>query len=126
MQRRNFLGGLAGILAVGAAPAIIHDAMKIVVPKRKVIEVFEWNSFHHPGIGLGNVDNRSNEQILMDGLAEARREAKDDILAGRRPYQMIDTSRGFRLYEIPVVPIGTGKYVPVRVPVEKRVLRFTL
>jgi len=33
MNRRGFLGGLAGIFAAGAAPAIIHDAMKIVVPK---------------------------------------------------------------------------------------------
>ena len=33
MNRRGFLGGLAGIFAAGAAPAIIHDAMKIVVSK---------------------------------------------------------------------------------------------
>ena len=37
MQRRNFLGGLAGILAAGSAPAIIHDAMKIFVPKNEII-----------------------------------------------------------------------------------------
>lgn len=37
MNRRGFLGGLAGIFAAGAAPAIIHDAMKIVVPKQDII-----------------------------------------------------------------------------------------
>ena len=37
MQRRNFLGGLAGILAAGSAPAIIRDAMKIVVPKQDIV-----------------------------------------------------------------------------------------
>lgn len=33
MQRRSFLGGLAGILASGAAPAIVATPMKIWVPK---------------------------------------------------------------------------------------------
>jgi hypothetical protein len=37
MQRRIFLGGLAGILAAGAAPAIIHEPMKLWVPKEKKI-----------------------------------------------------------------------------------------
>lgn len=37
IARRNFLGGLAGILAAGSAPAIIHDAMKIVVPKQDIV-----------------------------------------------------------------------------------------
>lgn len=35
ISRRGFLGGLAGILAAGAAPSIIRaeNAMKIIVPK---------------------------------------------------------------------------------------------
>ena len=36
MKRRGFLTGLTGILAAGAAPAIIHNAMKIYVPKKDV------------------------------------------------------------------------------------------
>lgn len=34
MKRRGFLTGLTGILAAAAAPAIIHNAMKIHVPKQ--------------------------------------------------------------------------------------------
>lgn len=34
MKRRGFLGGLAGILAAGVAPAIVSNPMKIWVPKQ--------------------------------------------------------------------------------------------
>ena len=37
MQRRNFLGGLAGIFAAGSAPAIVHGSMKIWVPKKQEV-----------------------------------------------------------------------------------------
>lgn len=51
MQRRGFLKGLAGILAAGAAPAIIHDAMKIVVPKREIIlpAFYSYDYVSEPG-----------------------------------------------------------------------------
>lgn len=54
MKRRNFLGGLAGILAAGAAPAIIHDAMKIYVPKRNLLleQGWSWPVPHPAGRGL--------------------------------------------------------------------------
>lgn len=46
MNRRGFLQGLAGILAAGAAPAFIHDAMKVtptesglLVAERAALEV---------------------------------------------------------------------------------------
>lgn len=66
MQRRNFLGGLAGILAAGSAPAIIHDAMKIYVPKQDVVvpnlgRGLTTSIIHLDEsplqFGLGNVDN---------------------------------------------------------------------
>lgn len=62
MQRRGFLGGLAGIFAGACAPAIIHDAMKIVVPKQALILPAPHPLFHgNMGqIGLGNVDNGIN------------------------------------------------------------------
>lgn len=46
MKRRGFL---AGILAAGVAPAIIHNPMKIFVPKQEIVLPTQ--------IGLGNVDN---------------------------------------------------------------------
>jgi len=37
VSRRGFLGGLAGILTAGVAPAIVREPMKIFVPKEKHI-----------------------------------------------------------------------------------------
>jgi len=83
MKRRNFLGGLAGILAAGAAPAIVHNPMKIVVPKR-TIEIVEWTSFSDPGLmrqnGLFNVDNttdsnkgpREYQRVYLNHLRETK------------------------------------------------------
>lgn len=88
MKRRNFLGGLAGILAAGAAPAIVHNPMKIVVPKR-TIELLEWSFFSDPGLmdphskgqnGLFNVDNttdsnkgpREYQRVYLNHLRETQ------------------------------------------------------
>lgn len=42
MQRRNFLTGIAGILAAGVAPAVVHNPMKIVVPRKEIVPLGEW------------------------------------------------------------------------------------
>lgn len=36
ISRRDLLGGLAGILATGVAPAIVTQPMKIYVPKKRI------------------------------------------------------------------------------------------
>jgi len=111
MQRRNFLGGLAGILAAGAAPAIIHNAMKIHVRKSDIY--------------LSNLC----EEILnpmWDGPASEFAEfmKKNIALRDQAKRQMIDTSRGFHIYEIPLRPAAPLLFKPVLVPPERRVLRF--
>lgn len=132
LRRRGFLQGMAGILAAASAPAIVSNPMKIFVPKRDFTyaTIDEMEHFNNPHsvakyqVGLGNVDNRTNEQILVDSMSELRQEAKTEILAGRR-YQMIDTRFGFNVYEIPLVPVDADKHVPILVPPERRVLRFS-
>lgn len=37
ISRRGFLGGLAGIIAAGVAPAIVKEPMKIYAPPKKII-----------------------------------------------------------------------------------------
>ena len=49
MRRRGFLTGLAGILAAGAAPALVREPMKIWVPK-KDIQLVTWDHVYEPGL----------------------------------------------------------------------------
>jgi len=82
--RRNFLGGLAGILAAGSAPAIIHDAMKIYVPKRNLLLEQGWSwPIPHPVLNArpaqfssGIVDVSSNERGLTSSIIHI-----DDVAA---------------------------------------------
>lgn len=50
ISRRGFLGGLAGILAASAAPAIVHRPMKIWVPKEKDVYVPKIEVIDHSEI----------------------------------------------------------------------------
>jgi len=112
IARRNFLGGLAGILAAGTAPAIIHNAMKISVAQDRNAQLIKRAMDELYAIG-------DRMKVYVDQHA-----ASGQFISGGRRYQTIDTSRGFHLYEIPMLPVGAGKHVPILVPPERRVLRF--
>jgi hypothetical protein len=56
MQRRNFLAGLAGVLATGIAPAIVVEPMKIWVPPKSKIK----------GRGLTSSINHIDELPWLD------------------------------------------------------------
>ncbi|MNU19467.1 hypothetical protein D3C71_76940 [compost metagenome] len=70
MQRRGFLRGMAGILAAGAAPAIIHDAMKIVVPRRSIVvtSLDTWDFVSGPGIGNQLYDPAELQRLLLEKI----------------------------------------------------------
>lgn len=102
MERRKFLRGMAGILAAGAAPAIITNAMKIVVPKTDLQRGYSWPL-------TMEVDPRRNQiKVYIDELAAKRQDAKEVLLANGQMHSRIhrvDTSRGIQVYEIPLKPM---------------------
>ena len=67
--RRGFLGGLAGILAAGSAPAIIHNAMKIHVPKKR-IEIMTFDFVTAPGFAPDLSEWVSNQAYVRRSLIE--------------------------------------------------------
>lgn len=79
MKRRGFLTGLTGILAAGAAPAIIHNAMKIVVPKRDIVTSIYGTNLCPEIIGPTGpwaeaiIDGTHPNQIFVERLHEELR-----------------------------------------------------
>jgi len=104
ITRRKIPGALAGILSAGVAPAIIHNAMKIHVPK--------------PGLHLSDLCEEVVNP-MWDGPDSEFAEFMEKSIALRDQAnkQMIGTSRGFHLYR-PLL------FKPVLVPPERRVLGF--
>ncbi len=112
MIRRNFLGGLAGILSASAAPAFITSAMKISVARDpRALEIkAAMDEF---------------EALVRCTHIRTANEAVETQLAVLKRYQQIDVSRGLHFYEIPLVPVGIAKHTPILVAPERRVLRFS-
>lgn len=71
--RRGFLGGLAGILVAGVAPAIVKQPMKIVRPFEKIIL-----SSPHP-LHFGNMAWKP-ELVLVTPLARADATIKELVV----------------------------------------------
>lgn len=92
MNRRGFLGGLAGILAAGVAPAIVHNPMKIVVPKKDLIystnlcqEIVGFDFVSKPGIYMPDLSEWISNQgyvreKLIDLLVVSQRSAAHAVL----------------------------------------------
>ena len=78
MQRRGFL---AGILAAGMAPAIVHNPMKIWVPKQGIQT---WGpkiknsgiSGAYMGEAIPSIENGFAAQSVQDAVAAIRKEVQ--------------------------------------------------
>ena len=107
MTRRGFLGGLAGVLAAGMAPAIIHNPMKIVVPKRRIWTPASLANFNRVGQLVADFDGDSLAMqsecefynTLALYVADVMKQASDQNLIAlglnpgyRRPVQRIQSS----------------------------------
>lgn len=138
-------GLLLGILSAGMAPAIVHNPMKIFVRKPDIfadiymsnlckeivdpwgVSTRDMNEFIKSQIALreqakANMfldDSAHNQRVISEGFDKLQ------ATSDRRRMQVMDTSRGFQLYEIPLHPVNAKTYKPVRVPEGIRIHRFS-
>lgn len=99
-------GLLAGILGACAAPAIVHNPMRIWVPRADEA----W--------GIRYLDLNGDFQRLQDAMNEARRQMVELTAC---PPMIIGQIDRFTFYESPALPADTWRVVqPVPRPAIKR------
>ena len=90
-------------------------------PNSELVKFMKKNIAARQQVKIKMYRDEASLQGMRDELADLRATTTTD----RRRMQTIDTSRGYRLYEIPLRPVDPLLHTPVLVPPHRRVLKFT-